>query len=400
MRRRRRRGVVMAHAALHLVAVAKALEGPEFLADNRQPLAQQGRAFFRAVLELVRILGLALLNLRQDQTALIVLDEVDFDAGDAIDEGETDFDDLELKLDQLNRGIFGLLARADVEAESEALRLVNKTMRAPVSRKIVKNRQRRRPAISILGTIVRRRRRRMGPAVSILRTIMGRRQRLVVSIVRAMVGRRPAVVPIIRTIVGRRPAVSIVRAVRTLAVSIIRTMRTLAVTVTGVAVVGRPAVSLVAMITVTTVFSVVPVQLLVPINNLGRHKGLAEGILGRIQLDAVDEKPVMIGIGLSVDGKQQLEMVRAMDLELEVRLLAAAVLDQNGAAGAFNLDELGVGDLKDVGVAGLGDLGRDKECVGRWEGQDARRNGEGLQQHGADGAIIKVWVRKSVLLSI
>jgi len=134
-------------------------------------------------------------------------------------------------------------------------------------------------------------------------------------------------------------------------------------------------------------FAVVPLVLLPPVDDLWREECLVHRVAQRIQLEAVDKQAVM---GREVvDGEGQLEMARAIDLELDV--LAMFALHRDGAAWAFDVDELAIGNLRadaldgvgnlDIGVA---DLGRDEESSGSWDGQEACRNREGLQQHGAD----------------
>lgn len=113
---------------VHAVAVSEALETLELLPGNREPLAQNGRAFLGAALGVLQQLGLTLLDLRQQQAALVILDELDLDARDAIDEGGANLDDLKLYLDKLKMAVGVLLARADVEAVSEPLGLGGEPM--------------------------------------------------------------------------------------------------------------------------------------------------------------------------------------------------------------------------------------------------------------------------------
>lgn len=113
---------------VHAVAVSEALETLELLPGNREPLAQNGRASLGAALGVLQQLGLTLLDLRQQQAALVILDELDLDARDAIDEGGANLDDLKLYLDKLKMAVGVLLARADVEAVSEPLGLGGEPM--------------------------------------------------------------------------------------------------------------------------------------------------------------------------------------------------------------------------------------------------------------------------------
>lgn len=113
---------------VHAVAVPEALETLELLPGNREPLAQNGRASLGAALGVLQQLGLTLLDLRQQQAALVILDELDLDARDAIDEGGANLDDLKLYLDKLKMAVGVLLARADVEAVSEPLGLGGEPM--------------------------------------------------------------------------------------------------------------------------------------------------------------------------------------------------------------------------------------------------------------------------------
>jgi hypothetical protein len=146
----------------------------------------------------------------------------------------------------------------------------------------------------------------------------------------------------------------------------------------------------VATMAVMVVLSVMPLHPLVPVDDLRRREDLVQRVARRIQLEAVDEETVMVG--LVVDGKGQLEMVRAMDLELEALLRVLAALHQDRAARAFHVDDLALGDLRADALDGVGnldiglaDLGGQEKCLGRWKGQKARRDREGSQQHGADG---------------
>lgn len=92
-------------------------------------------------------------------------------------------------------------------------------------------------------------------------------------------------------------------------------------------------------------------------------------------------------VGLAIDDKNQGEMTWAIDLQLDGGL-APTTPQQNRAIRALDVDGDnlvhvnvgmdgidGVGNL-DVGVA---NPGGDEECLGGWESQKARRDGEGLQ---------------------
>jgi hypothetical protein len=145
-------------------------------------------------------------------------------------------------------------------------------------------------------------------------------------------------------------------------------------------------VVMIAVVMIAVVLTLMPLVLVPPLDYLRRHKLLARRTGGGIQLEAVDQEAVMVG--LVVDGKGQLEMARAVYLELEA--LATSAPYQDGAARAFNVHDLALGDLGADALNGVGDLdigvadfGRDEECVRGWDGHKARRDRESLQQHGA-----------------
>jgi len=354
MMRRRRVRTVRVVESVHLasMAVPEALETLQFLPGNRQPSAQNGRAFLDIVRRVVRILGQTLVDLRHEQTALAILDELDLDAGDAVNEGRANLDDLKLNLDKLELAIGVLLARADLETKSKALRLGRESIVAVMS------------MLSMIAVV------RFAVAVVAVVTVVIAVVRLAVAVVLSVIA------------VGR------------LAVTVgTVTMGRLVVPV-GAVVIAMVAMGRLAMPVATTplmiVFSVMPLHALVPVDNLRCREGLVQRVTRRVQLEAVDEKTVMVG--LVVDGKGQFEMVRAMDLELETLLRVLAALHQNRAARAFHVDDLALGNLRADALDGVGnldiglaDLGGQEKSLGRWKSQKARRDREGSQQHGADG---------------
>ncbi len=421
MRRRRRRVRVVRTFRMvkfvHLasMAVPEALETLQLLPGNRQPSAQNGRAFLGIVLRAVRILGQALVNLRHEQTALAILDELDLDAGDAVDEGRANLDDLKLDLDKLELAIGVLLARADLEAKSKALRLGRETMGALVVAVGMVAVMSMLSMIAVVrlavtvGTVVRRLAVAIGTvtmrrlAVTVGMVTMGRLVVPVGAVVFSVIAMGRLVVPVGAVVfsviaMGRlvMPVGAVVVtmvAVGRLAVTVGTVVRRLAVPIGAVVLtmiaVGRLTVP-VATPVVMVVLSVVPLHPLVPVDNLWRREGLVQRVARRVQLEAVDEEAVMVG--LMVDGEGQFEMVRAMDLELEALLRVLAALHQNRAARAFYVDDLALGDLRADALDGVGNLslslanlGRQEKCLSRGKGQKARRDREGSQQHSADG---------------
>ena len=450
MRRRRGRVVrtvrmVVKFVHLASMAVPEALEALEFLPGHRQPFAQNVRAFVDIVLRAVRILGQALVDLRHEQTALPILDELDLDAGDAVNEGRANLDDLKLNLDKLELAVGVLLAWTDLEAKSKALRLGREPMRALVVAvgmvavvSMLSMIAVVRLAVAI-GTVTM-----MRLAVAVGTVVIS-----VIAVVRLAVAVGTVVLSMIAvvrfavaigTVTMMRLAVAIgtvtmgrlAVAVGTVVLSVISvgrlavaigtvTMGRLTVAIGAVVLsviaVGRLAVAvgtvtmgrlapvgavvftmiamgrlpvLVATMFVMVVLSVVPLHPLVPVDNLRRREDLVQWVARRIQLEAVDEETVMVG--LVVHGKGQFEMVQAMDLELEALLRVLAALHQDRAARAFHVDDLALGDLRADALDGVGDLdigladlGGQEKCLGRWKGQKARRDREGSQQHGADG---------------
>ena len=404
MRRRRVRVVrtvrmVVKFVHLASMAVPEALEALEFLPGHRQPFAQNVRAFVDIVLRAVRILGQALVDLRHEQTALPILDELDLDAGDAVNEGRANLDDLKLNLDKLELAVGVLLAWTDLEAKSKALRLGREPMRALVVAVGMVAVMSMLSMIAVvrfavaIGTVTM-----MRLAVAIGTVTMGRLAVAVGTVVLSVisVGRLAVAIGTVTmgtlTVAIGAVVLSVI-AVGRLAVAVgTVTMGRLApvgaVVFTMIAM-GRLPV-LVATMFVMVVLSVVPLHPLVPVDNLRRREDLVQRVARRIQLEAVDEETVMVG--LVVHGKGQFEMVQAMDLELEALLRVLAPLHQDRAARAFHVDDLALGDLRADALDGVGDLdigladlGRQEKCLGRWKGQKARRDREGSQQHGADG---------------
>ncbi len=366
---RRRRMRVMRTVFVHLasMAVPETLEALELLLSNRQPSAQYVRAFVDIVLRAVQILGQALVDLGHKQTALVILDELDLDAGNAVDEGRANLDDLKLDLDKLELAVGVLLARANLQAKAKALRLGCG----------------RRRALAVTVAMV--------AVMSMLPVLAVRRLAVAVGIIVLSVIAVGKLAVTIGTVTMGRLAV----AVGTVVLSVVTVGRLVvpvgAVVFTVIAM-GRLPVP-VATTVVMVVISVVPLHPLVPLNNLWRREGLVQRVARRIQLEAVDEETVMVG--LVVDGEGQFEMVRAMDLELETLLWVLAALHQNRAAWTFDVDDLALGDLRADALDGVGnldvglaDLGREEECLGRWKSQKARRDREGFQQHrvGGDGS--------------
>jgi len=153
------------------------------------------------------------------------------------------------------------------------------------------------------------------------------------------------------------------------------------------------------VVVITVVLTLMPPLLVPPLDYLRRQELLARRAGGGIQLEAVDQEAVMVG--LVVDGKGQLEVAWAMDVELEA--LATMSLELDGAAGALEVHDLTLGDLGadaldgvgnlDVGVA---DFGGNEECVRGWNGHKARRDRKSLQQHGAVYSFELVFVREGV----
>ncbi len=378
---RRRRMRVMRTVFVHLasMAVPETLEALELLPSNRQPSAQYVRAFVDIVLRAVQILGQALVDLGHKQTALVILDELDLDAGNAVDEGRANLDDLKLDLDKLELAVGVLLARANLQAKAKALRLGCGRRRAlAVTVAMV-------AVMSMLPVLAVR---RLAVAAGIIVLSVIAVGKLAVTIGTVTMGRLAVA---IGTITMGRLAV----AVGTVVLSVVTVGRLVvpvgAVVFTVIAM-GRLPVP-VATTVVMVVISVVPLHPLVPLNNLWRREGLVQRVARRIQLEAVDEETVMVG--LVVDGEGQFEMVRAMDLELETLLWVLAALHQNRAAWTFDVDDLALGDLRADALDGVGnldvglaDLGREEECLGRWKSQKARRDREGFQQHrvGGDGS--------------
>ena len=349
------------------MAVPETLEALELLLSNRQPSAQYVRAFVDIVLRAVQILGQALVDLGHKQTALVILDELDLDAGNAVDEGRANLDDLKLDLDKLELAVGVLLARANLQAKAKALRLGCG----------------RRRALAVTVAMV--------AVMSMLPVLAVRRLAVAVGIIVLSVIAVGKLAVTIGTVTMGRLAV----AVGTVVLSVVTVGRLVvpvgAVVFTVIAM-GRLPVP-VATTVVMVVISVVPLHPLVPLNNLWRREGLVQRVARRIQLEAVDEETVMVG--LVVDGEGQFEMVRAMDLELETLLWVLAALHQNRAAWTFDVDDLALGDLRADALDGVGnldvglaDLGREEECLGRWKSQKARRDREGFQQHrvGGDGS--------------
>ena len=118
------------------------------------------------------------------------------------------------------------------------------------------------------------------------------------------------------------------------------------------------------------------------VDDLARFEGRGRRLARGVKLEAVEQQAVVVG--QVVDREGQLKMAWVLGLELDC--LAVPVPQQNRAAGALDVDmDLrgddtvdGVGDL-DVGIA---DFGGNEECACGWDGEKARHQREGLQQHG------------------
>jgi len=352
---------------------------------------------------------------------LVILDELDLDAGDAVNEGRANLDDLKFNFDKLELAVGVLLARTDLEAKSKALRLGREPMRALV---VAVGMVAVMSMLSMIAVV------RLAVAIGSvtmmrLAVAVGTVVISVIAVVRLAVAVGTVVLSMIAVVrfavaIGTVTMVRLAVAVGAVVLSVIAVGRlavAVGTVVLSVVAVGRLAVAIgtvtmgrlapvgavvftmiamgrlplpVATMAVMVVLSVVPLHPLVPVDDLRRREDLVQRVARRIQLEAVDEETVMVG--LVVDGKGQLEMVRAMDLELEALLRVLAALHQDRAARAFHVDDLALGDLRADALDGVGnldiglaDLGGQEKCLGRWKGQKARRDREGSQQHGADG---------------
>lgn len=142
-------------------------------------------------------------------------------------------------------------------------------------------------------------------------------------------------------------------------------------------------------------FGIVRLMPLLPleVDDLWRREDRAEQGSGGVELKVIDEKTVVVR--LAVDGEDEFEMARMVDLELEGPAMSTPQL--NRAAGAFDGDgdDLSFGKsrpnvLDSIGNldVSLADFGRDEEPLNSGKSQEARRKGEGLQQHRADTVLL------------